>query len=43
MGIEEINIDAVTGKLVAHEDEGSAAERREAQPDAKAKTKTGRK
>lgn len=37
-GIEEINVDAMTGKLVAHEHEGPAAERREARADAKAKT-----
>lgn len=37
-GIEEINVDAMTGKLVAHEHEGPAAERREARADARAKT-----
>ena len=35
-GIEEVNVDAITGQLVAHEHEGPAAERAEARQDAKA-------
>ncbi|HEX7104952.1 MAG TPA: PepSY domain-containing protein [Acidothermaceae bacterium] len=34
-GIEEINVDAMTGKLVAHEHESPAAERKEARAEAK--------
>jgi uncharacterized membrane protein YkoI len=35
-GIDEVNIDAITGKLVSHQHETPAAERAEAKADAKA-------
>ena len=34
-GIEEVNVDAITGALVAHEHESPAAEKREARTEAK--------
>ncbi|MBV9108819.1 MAG: PepSY domain-containing protein [Gemmatimonadetes bacterium] len=34
-GIEEINVDAMTGRILAHEHEGAAAERAEAAQEAK--------
>jgi uncharacterized membrane protein YkoI len=35
-GIEEVNVNAVDGRIVAHEHEGPAAERAEARADARA-------
>ncbi|MEO8621224.1 MAG: hypothetical protein ABI625_09170 [bacterium] len=35
-GIDEVNIDALSGKLVSHEHESPAAEKAEARADAKA-------
>jgi hypothetical protein len=39
-GIEEVNIDAKTGKVLAHEHESDAAEAKEAKDEAKAAAKT---
>lgn len=36
-GVEEVNVDAMTGELVAHEHESAAAERAEAKSEAKEK------
>jgi uncharacterized membrane protein YkoI len=38
-GIDEVNIDAMTGKVVAKTHEGATAERNEADAEAKAKAK----
>lgn len=36
-GVEEVNVDALTGKVLAHEHEGPAAERKEKAAEAKEK------
>lgn len=38
-GIEEVNVDAITGAIVAHEHEGAAAEAKERKAEAKDKKK----
>jgi uncharacterized membrane protein YkoI len=38
-GIEEVNVDAITGAIVAHEHEDAAAEAKERKAEAKAKKK----
>jgi|SRR5262249_37833056 hypothetical protein len=38
-GIDEVNVDAMTGKVIAKTHEGAKAERREADAEAKAKVK----
>ena len=39
-GIEEVNVDAMTGKVIAHEHESEAKEAKEAKDEAAAKAKT---